>query len=1045
MADIDYDRLQRSFERALKNSGGGSGGFGGGSSGGGGSGGGGGGGFSTEAANAFTKTLGEGTGVLKGFGGSLLDLSGKFVKGGVKVSDVSETLAKNFKQAGYEGSILAGAFGKTAGAVSGMVKYVEEGIDSFRNLSQSGAAFNNDVIELRVSAANTRMTLEDFGDVVKNGSKFLTGLGATGTQGAKAFTEFSKSFFDSGVGDNLRNLGYTTKDINELLLTQMATTKLSGNLSAAQMEKEIKAAANLGFEMDAVAKLTGKSRKEQEEDLRKKQEDGQMRAAIELAVVKGGEDVRKAFNTLSTASQIGGKDFQKMQEEIFAMGRPSQEMAEKFALAGGEAQNLMMSAAKAAKAGDDATAKRLTQEAAAAYAQQQMSKTNLSIASQGVQSASDGVAASRQLTDSLKAVAKENNLDLNNAKDRNEALNRVNKTIEDEQKARAGATATIINAEARGADITAALNNQLVKPLNEKVNPELLKFSEYLQNLNKGSPGGFRGKTEDAIKTGVDGALKSIERGTKTTGGVAPSTPGVTGSREKIEQVGKTAIPGSVKELEPIYTALGSRHAEALVKRLDEIAAQRGTSRDELLTASGKSTGSAKDLTDELNKDPAVKKILDSATRANELMRRNADSAEARKNSNIPGAQSTAIGTAAAGGGNLLETIGGMSTKVIDSFKVEGDLNINGLKVNAKATGGFVGSPEISLIGEAGPEWVLNKEQMAATLEGAANRGMEQVSKLLPDRGNPTGGMNGFDLSSISKEISTTISSVSGGGSSTGQRVQSNDSKDAEKEIDDLRTKFFEDWAKRKEVIIEEMSIEDRKFSKVQAAMKADETAMKIKEDYEKKKAELQKKVDDGIKWEISTKEAAVEETKKIVEAELSSISSMKDAVENRDYGTVDDSEMGGFAFNQNYGTVDDSEMGGFASNQNFGSVDDSEMGGFSTPSAAIDLNSFNLPGFGNQLRSGSSSIPASVKKEEAEKTQKEEAEKAKIAEKAKSTDTAKPAAASSKSATLDDVVKSLDMLNKQMGLLISQQDNLMRKQERNIKSASSANVQDKV
>jgi membrane protein involved in colicin uptake len=126
-------------------------------------------------------------------------------------------------------------------------------------------------------------------------------------------------------------------------------------------------------------------------------------------------------------------------------------------------------------------------------------------------------------------------------------------------------------------------------------------------------------------------------------------------------------------------------------------------------------------------------------------------------------------------------------------------------------------------------------------------------------------------------------------------------------------------------------------------------------------------------------------------------------------------------------------------------------MGGFATvtppkPAAPLDLNALNLPGFGNQLRSNSASIPASVKKDEAEKTQKAEAEKAKAAEKAKTSETAKPpAATAAKGATLDDVVKSLDMLNKQMGLLIGQQDSLMRKQERNIKSAASANVQDKV
>jgi hypothetical protein len=201
--------------------------------------------------------------------------------------------------------------------------------------------------------------------------------------------------------------------------------------------------------------------------------------------------------------------------------------------------------------------------------------------------------------------------------------------------------------------------------------------------------------------------------------------------------------------------------------------------------------------------------------------------------------------------------------------------------------------------------------------------------------------------------------------------------------------------------------------------MRDGEDGKALEEKYKELIGPLEKQIEDGIKWEVETKQAALEETKKIVEDELTTLTITAQESANK--------------------------MNEAASSQNYGTVDDSEMGGFSTPSAAIDLNSFNLPGFGNQLRSGSSSIPASVKKEEAEKTQKEEAEKAKIAEKAKSTDTAKPAAASSKSATLDDVVKSLDMLNKQMGLLISQQDNLMRKQERNIKSAASTNVQDKV
>jgi hypothetical protein len=1052
MADIDYDKLERAFTKALKSSNKGgswgapsstppsSSGSGMGSA------------ALDTASKALNRSATETGGILKGLGGSVMDLTGKFIQGGVRVSDVTDSLSKSFDRAGGSGSVLAAALGKGAGAMGNIVKYVEEGVDTFRDLSKTGASFNNDVIEMRVAAANTRMTLDEFADVTRNGSKYLTAMGATGTQGAKAFTEFSKSFFDSGVGDNLRNLGYTTKDINELLLTQMSTTKLQGKLTDEQMKKEIASAAALATEMDAVAKLTGKSRKEQEDELRKKQEDGQMRAAIELAVVNGGEGVRKAFNSLSTASQIGGKDFQKMQEEIFAMGRPSQEMAEKFALAGGEAQKLMMSAADAAKKGDEATAKRLTAEAAAAYAAQQMSKTNLSIASQGVQSAADGVAASRQLNDSLASVAKQNNLDLKDSKDRAKALELVNEEIKKEQAARAGATATVINAEARGADITAALNNQLVKPLNEKVNPELLKFSKYLEDLNKGAPGGFRGKSEKEIKSATDAVLSQFDRAGQQTGGTAPNSPEVAGAREKISAESNKMPPGSVKELENVYTALGSRHADALIKRLDEVAKQKGTSRDELLTAAGKSSSSAKELTSELGKDPEVKKILEASERANELMRRNQDSAQTRKDRDVTPVSSTQLDTSLQGGKGLIDSIAGITTKAIDFFKVEGDLHISGFQINKRATGGFIGQPEVSLIGEAGPEWVLNKEQMAATLESASKDGMEQMSKLLPPpkeqksfgelhaesikkgmqavgvdpnmRGNPTGGMDGFDLSSISKEISTTISSVSGGDSSTTKRVQSDDSKAAEADLKSVKNQYAEDRtalaAKFKEMM------PDATFGERRRAMNASDEGKALDEKYSALMKPLEKTIEEGIKWETDSKKAAIKETQESINTELSMVTSnIQDSFKDLSISDDIDSELADVST-----TIQDS----------FGDIASDVPA--SMPS--IDLNAFNLPGFGSQVRSSSASIPTSVKKDEAEKARKEEQTTAAKAVEASKSET-KSTAATNKVSTLDDVVKSLDMLNKQMGQLISQQDNLMRKQERNIKSVASSNVQDKV
>jgi hypothetical protein len=126
-------------------------------------------------------------------------------------------------------------------------------------------------------------------------------------------------------------------------------------------------------------------------------------------------------------------------------------------------------------------------------------------------------------------------------------------------------------------------------------------------------------------------------------------------------------------------------------------------------------------------------------------------------------------------------------------------------------------------------------------MEGAKTEGIADAVKNLGGMmpGGAKGDGGGFSLSSLSKEISTSVSSVTSG-SSTTKQVQSDDSKQAQTEMANLKKQFESDWASRKSVIIDGMAVEDRKFSKVQAAMKADDEAIKIKEDYAKKQEEIQ-------------------------------------------------------------------------------------------------------------------------------------------------------------------------------------------------------------
>ena len=546
---------------------------------------------------ALDKALIETGGLVQGFGGALAGMSGKLIEGGTKVSDVTGALSSSFIKAGKDGSDLAKVLGTGAQGFDVLAKYVEEGVDRFRDLSKSGAAFNNDVIAMRVSAANTRMTLTDFADVIKQNTQFMSTLGGSTTKGAERFTQFSKAFFDSGVSDNLRSMGYTTKDLNELLVTQMTTSKFRGKLEGEALAEQIRSVESLATEMDAVAKLTGKSRKEQEDLLRKQQEDGQIRAATELAVRRGGEGVRKAFAEMSVASQIGGKDFAKMQEQIFAMGRPSQDMAEKFAMAGGEAQKLMMQAAKAAKSGNDAEAKRLSEEAAIAYMRQQNSQTNLQLAAQGQKAAVEGVENSRILNDTLRKVAAENNLDLKNKDDYNKAFRMARKDVEAEQKQRKGVTDTVITAEARAADATAALNNKLVAPLNENVGPALQGFADKLKNVNFGDQG-FRGSAEGKIQGFYDTIKTELQQKQDARTG---QTDLLKAAKEGLVAGDKKISPDKEREFTKLAEVLKSQGQNPeLVKKLEQVAAAQGKTKEDVVKEA--SRGSAADIKNLLSK-----------------------------------------------------------------------------------------------------------------------------------------------------------------------------------------------------------------------------------------------------------------------------------------------------------------------------------------------------------------------------------------------------------------------------------------------------------
>ena len=395
------------------------------------------------------------------------------------------------------------------------------------------------------------------------------------------------------------------------------------------------------------------------------------------------------------------------------------------------------------------------------------------------------------------------------------------------------------------------------------------------------------------------------------------------------------------------------------------------------------------------------------------------------------------------GAGKVAEKVG---TFIADVMTVK-EMNAN-LKTRDEGTLGKTGQvfePQDFIGKVAKGEMVLTPDQAKKFMEGAKTEGIADAVKnlgsMMPGGAKGDSGGGGISLSSLSKEISTSVSSVTSG-SSTTKQVQSDDSKQAQTEMANLKKQFESDWASRKSVIIDGMAVEDRKFSKVQAAMKADDEAIKIKEDYAKKQEEIQKKIDAGITWEFEKKSEQVEETKTFVK-------------EQADLLKVANNEM--LAIQETASTEKvniEKEV-----TEKLASISTGVTDTLASPTAPVapkfDKSKFAMPSM-DQLTIGpdgmpkisakpqAQTIPAAVKAAEKQaspgkKINPETGEEYSPVAETKSAET-KTAATETKTATLDDVAKLLSSLNttmKQIATAASETNNKLGQQVKATKAMS--------
>jgi hypothetical protein len=241
---------------------------------------------STKVVNVFAKGLGTATGLLTSALGTVVGIVGNFASALANASNMGELLE------------AVPIFGSVLNKASG---YFQAGADTFRDLSEVGAGFGQNLFELRNAAATAGLSLDQFSQLVSNNSTAMGLLGSTTSEGATRFGRVTKQLRSQEAG--LLALGYSVEGLNEGTAAYIELQAAAGQLRNKSDKQLIAGAQNYLTEIDLLSKVTGKSRKELQDEI-----NDRMQAAnfnVLASKLSGEALTRFTANTTHTSAMLG--------------------------------------------------------------------------------------------------------------------------------------------------------------------------------------------------------------------------------------------------------------------------------------------------------------------------------------------------------------------------------------------------------------------------------------------------------------------------------------------------------------------------------------------------------------------------------------------------------------------------------------------------------------------------------------------------------------------------------------------------------------------
>ena len=129
------------------------------------------------------------------------------------------------------------------------------------------------------ASASAGLPLEEFVGLIQDNAHRMQMFGATSAQAATTFATMSKQFRD-GPGKQLMSMGYSVSDLNELLLDYAEYQDMQLGIQSRADNVSLKSAAEYGEQLNELAAITGKNRKQIADEMKQRMADSRQQQAL---------------------------------------------------------------------------------------------------------------------------------------------------------------------------------------------------------------------------------------------------------------------------------------------------------------------------------------------------------------------------------------------------------------------------------------------------------------------------------------------------------------------------------------------------------------------------------------------------------------------------------------------------------------------------------------------------------------------------------------------------------------------------------------------